>query len=134
MDRSTTLLDIYVYPEQAWSTLDLSGFDVEATDGRVGKVDGSTYEIGADALIIDTGPWIFGERIMLPTGVISRIDADEHRMWVNLTKDEIHEAPRFDENRWREPAYRDEVGTYYMGRLNRPAGPDFGMDDRSDIR
>ena len=128
MERRVTLIDIYAYAEPDWSRLDLSGFHVEATDGEVGKVDEVTHEIGSGAIIVDTGPWIFGTKVMLPVGVISRIDDDDRRIWVDLTKEEIKKAPEFDESRHPDPDYRDEVGSYYS--LNRPPGPDYGKDDR----
>ncbi len=133
MDRQTTVLDIYTFPEHTWSTVDLSGYSVEATDGGIGKIDDATYQVGSNALVVDTGPWIFGEKVMLPAGVVSRVNETDHKVWVNLTKDDIHNAPRFDESRWHDPVYRDEVGTYYMGRFNRPTGPDYGTDDRSNL-
>jgi len=128
MERRVTLVDVYLYPDNDWSRLDLSGYRVEATDGEVGKVDEATHEIGSGAIIVDTGPWIFGKRVMLPVGVIARIDEDERRIWVNLTKDEIRNAPEFDESLHPDPAYREELGSYYS--LNRPPGPDYGKDDR----
>lgn len=130
MDRSSTgtMTDMYAYPEQGWSMLDLSGYQVEATDGEIGSVDETTNEVGSGSLIVDTGPWIFGRKVMLPAGVISRIDEGDQRIWVNLTKDQIKNSPEFDETAYTDQAYRDEVGTYYGS--NRPAGPDFGRDDR----
>ncbi|MBA2263037.1 MAG: PRC-barrel domain containing protein [Chloroflexi bacterium] len=128
MDRSISAIDIYTYPEQSWSSLDLSGFSVEATDGGIGSVDESTHEMGTGSIVVDTGPWIFGKKVMLPAGVISRIDENDHRIWVNLTKDQIQNAPEFNETRHNDPVYRDEVGSYYGS--NRPAGPDYGRDDR----
>jgi hypothetical protein len=38
---------------------DLAGFEVEATDGRIGKVDKHSYEADSGHLIVDTGTWIF---------------------------------------------------------------------------
>jgi hypothetical protein len=128
MNRSTTLHDMYVFAEPTWSTIDLSGFHVEATDGEIGSVDAATYKFGSDAIVVDTGPWIFGTKVMLPAGVVSRIDENDRRIWVNLTKDQIKSAPQFDESRHHDTTYRDELGTYYG--TNRPSGPDFGKDDR----
>jgi hypothetical protein len=128
IERRVAIIDIYAYPEPQWSRLDLSGFRVEATDGEVGKVDEATHEIGSGAIVVDTGPWIFGRKVMLPVGVISRIDEDDRRIWVDLTKDEIKRAPEFDESRHRDRDYRDEVGSHYS--LSRPPGPDYGKDDR----
>ena len=93
--------------------LDLSGFKVEATDGDIGKVDEATNETGAGFIVVDTGPWIFGKKVMLPAGVIRDIDPDTETIFVNRTKDEIKNAPEFDEQRYRDQDYRDEVGSYY---------------------
>ena len=40
------------------SRADLVGYDVAATDGRTGKLDGSSVEAGRAFLVVDTGPWI----------------------------------------------------------------------------
>ena len=128
MDRSTTVIDMYTYPEQGWSSLDLSGYAVEATDGEIGSVDEATYEIGSGSMVVDTGPWIFGKKVMLPARVISQIDEDDRRIRVNLSKEQIENAPEWDETSYMDQRYRDEVGTYY-GK-NRPAGPDYGKDDQ----
>ena len=134
MDRNTTVLTTYTYPETSWSTLNLSGYSVEATDGDIGHVDNDTYEVGSGSLIVDTGPWIFGKKVMLPASVIARIDENDRRIWVNLSKDQIQNAPEFDDSLIHDTAYRDELGTYYSSfpgdAANRPAGPDYGKDDR----
>ena len=53
----------------ATSGRDLSGYHVEALDGSIGKIDEATYEVGKSFIIVDTGPWIFGRKVMLPAGV-----------------------------------------------------------------
>ena len=129
MHRTATTTEIFMFTEPAWSNLDLSGYHVEANDGEIGTVDDGTYEIGTNALIVDTGPWIFGTKVMLPVGVINRIDESERRIWVNLTKEQIKNAPEFDESRLNDRTHRDEFGTYYG--TDRPAGPDYAKDDRA---
>jgi hypothetical protein len=61
----------------------------------------------------DTGPWIFGKKVLLPAGVISRIDRDDEKVYVNRTKDQIEGAPEFDQASYREDDYRNRVGSYY---------------------
>ena len=63
--------------------------------------------------MVDTGVWIFGNKRMLPAGVIDRIDYDDRKVYVNLAKDEIRQAPDYVAEREREEAYRQDVGTYY---------------------
>ena len=82
-------------------SVDLTGFKVEATDGSIGKVDEATYDTGSSYLVVDTGPWILGRKVMLPAGVIDRIDSDEERIYVDLTKDEIKLA-EFDPEQHRD--------------------------------
>lgn len=92
---------------------DLTGFEVEARDGHIGKVDKASYEAGASAIVVDTGPWIFGKKRMLPAGVIETIDLDNRTVRVTCTKDQVKSAPDFDEVREADSGYREEIGTHY---------------------
>src|SRR5213595_1836263 len=94
-------------------SVDLTGFKVETTDGDIGKVDEATQEAGGSYIVVDTGPWIFGKKVLLPAGVVQDVDLDAETVFVSRTKDEIKNAPEFDEKRYREPDYRNEVGGYY---------------------
>jgi hypothetical protein len=99
----------------ATRNLDLTGFSVEATDGGIGKVDEATYETSRSYIVVDTGPWIFGKKVLLPAAVVERVDLDSQTVFVNRTKDEIKNAPEFDEATFRDEAYRSQVGDYYGG-------------------
>lgn len=129
MQRTTTVIDIYAWPMETWAAIDLAGFRVDGLDGQIGTVDDATMEFATDAIVVNTGPWIFGRKLLLPAGVVSGIDEDDRIVYVNLTKDHAKESPEFDEARWRDPAFRQEVGLHFQG-LNRPTGPDYGADDR----
>ncbi len=48
------------------SAVDLTGFKVEAVDGSIGKVDEWTADAGKSHIVVDTGPWIFGLKVVLP--------------------------------------------------------------------
>ena len=105
--------DIWSYREQTWATSDLTGYSVEAIDGSIGKIDEASYDVGAGYIVVDTGPWIFGKKVMLPAGVISRVDSQEEQVFVNRTKDQIKNAPEFDKERDRDETYRGQLGSYY---------------------
>ncbi len=117
--QGMAIVEMWTFTTHAPPNLDLTGFKVEATDGSIGKVDVSTHEAGNSFIVVDTGPLIFGKKVMLPAGVISDIDPDTETVFVNRTKDEIKNAPEFDEERYRDPAYREKIGSYY-GRPNEP--------------
>ena len=106
-------VDIWTYREQTWGATDLTGYSVEATDGGIGKVDEATNEIGGSYIVVDTGPWIFGKKVMLPAGVIRDVDLDTETVFVNRTKAQIKDAPEFDEDRYQDPEYRNDLGGYY---------------------
>jgi hypothetical protein len=110
---STRQTDLWVYSGTGWgSTADITGYKVEAIDGSIGKIDQATYETDASYVVVDTGPWIFGTKVVLPAGVIARVDPNEETVYVNRTKDEIKNAPEFGDNRF-DKSYRDKLGTYY---------------------
>jgi hypothetical protein len=115
-------LEIWTFTVATPPNVDLTGYKVEARDDGVGKVDEATHEAGSSFIIVDTGPWIFGKKVMLPAGVIRDIDPDTETIFVDLTKDEIKNAPEFDEKRHLDQSYRDELGGYYSGRRSVPTG------------
>ena len=108
--------DIWTYSERTMAEpLELDGFKVEATDGDIGKVDEATYDVGSSYIVVDTGPWILGRKVLLPAGVIERIDLDDRKVHVRLTKDQIKNSPELDPalEDHRSEAYRERVGSYY---------------------
>ncbi len=113
------MTDVWTYRDQAQlgydptSGRDLTAYSVEAIDATLGKIDEATNDVSASYLIVDTGPWIFGKKVMLPAGVIQRVDEDDEKVFVNRTKDEIKNAPEFDDSMFSDPGYRDSVGSYY---------------------
>ena len=106
-------VNLWAYRETTWSPAALESMSVEATDGGIGKIERATGEF----IVVDTGPWIFGKKVMLPAGVIERVDLDDETVFVNLTKDQIKDAPEFDESQFESDEYRQQLGTYYGDRF-----------------
>jgi hypothetical protein len=109
---------LWSYRDTTLTQRNLSGLSVEALDGSIGKVDEATNDVGQSFIVVDTGPWIFGKKVMLPAGVVERVDLDTETVFVNRTKDEIKNAPEYDEAKHRDDAgygdrYRGELGSYY---------------------
>jgi hypothetical protein len=101
---------------------DLVGYKVEATDGGIGKIDEASHEVNSSYLVVDTGTWIFGKKVMLPAGVVHHVDHDERKVYVDRSKDQIKDAPEFDADDRTDPGLRDKLGGYY-GNTYGNAGP-----------
>jgi hypothetical protein len=111
-----TTTDLWAYRDSALIGNALVGLDVEAIDGEIGRVDEATDDGGTSSIVVDTGTWIFGKKVLLPAGVVDRVDLDEEKVYVNRTKDEIKNAPEYDEARKADEGYRAELGAYYGDR------------------
>jgi hypothetical protein len=87
----------------------LAGYHVEAIDGSIGKID----EVGDGFVVVDTGPWIFGTKVMLPNGVINNIDTTDRKVYVDRTKEQIRTAPAYDAEERDSVDYRESLGKHY---------------------
>jgi hypothetical protein len=105
--------EMWTYGGGIRTGVELNGYEVEARDGSIGTVDEASSDVSESYLIVDTGPWIFGKRVLLPAGVIERIDREDRRIFVDRTREEIKNAPEYDPYAGFSPAYRNQIGTYY---------------------
>jgi hypothetical protein len=117
----------YRTADESRSTVDVTGFGVEAIDGSIGKVDAASYETDSSLIVVDTGPWIFGKKVMLPAGVVDRIDYDDEKVYVHRTKDEIKHAPEYDDTLSADMSYRARLQSYYG-----PDGPGYRESETRD--
>jgi hypothetical protein len=89
------------------------GWDVEAQDGELGSVAEARYENGGAYLVVNTGTWIFGEKVLLPAGLVDRVDPDAKQLHVDVTRDQVEKAPPFDAEGYREQDYREAISYHY---------------------
>jgi hypothetical protein len=110
--------DVWTYAEKSRLGTDIAGanivgYEIEALDGTIGKVDEATYDAGTSYIVVDTGPWIFGKKVMLPAGIVRGIDDVAQKVLVNRTKEQIKNAPEYDDSLADENEYRSRLGSYY---------------------
>jgi hypothetical protein len=75
------------------------GLHIQATDETTGHVadfvmDDENWAI--QYMVVDTGHWLSGKRVMISPSLINRISWDESKVYVNLTKEDILGSPVFD--------------------------------------
>jgi hypothetical protein len=127
-----TTTTLWRYDDPEWAEIDLVGYDVQALDGAIGRIDAASKEIGARYLVVDTGPWIFGRQVMLPAGLVERVDVANRRVYVRRTREQIKNAPDFNLARHHDPRYREALSVYYgPTRLTMPRTPSDNGRSRS---
>ena len=53
------------------------------------------------------------KKVMLPAGVVRGIDETEEKVFVNRTKEQIKNAPEYDDSLVADDTYRSGLGSYY---------------------
>jgi hypothetical protein len=111
----TRRFDAWSYPTDTGigDGSDLVGYRIEAIDGHIGKVDETSTLVGEQYLVVDTGPWIFGKKVLLPAGTVNHVDPLDQKVYVDRTKTQIKDAPQLDPDTYQSGEYRDKVGNYY---------------------
>jgi len=105
--------DMWTYRDSSWTTSNnLVGYDVEATDGSIGKIDEATNDASSSYVVVDTGFWIFGKKRLIPAGAIASVEHDDKKVHVTMTKDQIKGAPDYDAEHWNDDS-RTQHGDYY---------------------
>jgi len=74
------------------STLAVAGYEIEASDGTVGRVtdflvDDKTWAI--QELVVEAGHWYSGKEILIPTDKVKSISYNESKIHASLTKKDI---------------------------------------------
>lgn len=81
------------------SARNLRGFTVFGVDGEVGSVDDVYFDDErwvVRYLVVDTGSWLTGRKVLLSPLAFRQADWDGKTMLVNLTRDKIRSSPGID--------------------------------------
>ena len=113
------IADLYPnYKEDIFGGDDIKSFSVyDQTEDKIGSVhDIIVDETGRFRyLVIDTGFWIFGKKVLLPVGKAS-IDYSQSRIYAKgLTKDQAESLPEYDDDMTIDYNYEEQVRTIYRG-------------------
>jgi hypothetical protein len=107
---------LWRYAPQAQAALDaggIEGFAVEADDGPLGTIT-CACDDGEGAFIVSSGgAWNGGLSAMFPAGLVERVDAAARRVVLRCSREQIRSAPAFENDRYRDGAFRREMSSYY---------------------
>lgn len=91
----------------------LTGYRVEALDGRLGKVVGANLTPDDSFLVVATGWWVFGRALPLPAGTVSHIDHTGQVLYLDRSRSQVKGAPAVAPEGYDDPARRDTLADYY---------------------
>ena len=107
--------------KKAWdhhlrSTHDVSGHNIQATDGEIGHVedfiiDDETWAIRY--LIIDTRNWWPGKKVLVSPQWIERVSWSESKVFVNLLRENIKQSPEYTEESVITRDYETHLHRHY---------------------
>ncbi|MGB3510776.1 MAG: DUF2382 domain-containing protein [Microcoleaceae cyanobacterium] len=105
------------YKEQIFGGEDIKKYSVYTgeTEEKVGEVyDALVDEHGRFRyLVIDTGFWIFGKKVLMPTGR-AKIDYDRQRIYtIGFTKEQAENLPKYDDDMTVDYEYEEAVRKVY---------------------
>jgi len=74
----------------------LKGYDISATDGHFGTISDFLFDDTSFKLrwlVVDTGTWLPGRKVLLHPSVIGDVDSLRHSLMVTLSKARIKDSP-----------------------------------------
>ncbi len=100
------------------STKNVTGYSVNATDGDIGNVedfliDDINWKL--DFVIIDTGKWLPGKKVLISPKWIKEIKWDTSTVIVNASVENVKNSPEYDPKNPLSEDYESELNNYYGG-------------------
>jgi len=98
------------------SIISLRGFSISARDGEIGKVHSFLFDELTWAvryLVVDTGGWLPGRKVLLAATALERPDWHTHSFPVELTKRQVRDSPDIDTNPPISRRHEAELHKYY---------------------
>jgi len=98
------------------STHEVTGYHIQAADGKLGHIedfiiDDETWAIRY--LIVDTRNWWPGQKILLAPQWIDRVSWGESKVFINLPRETIKQAPAYTEESLLSRDYETRLHQHY---------------------
>jgi sporulation protein YlmC with PRC-barrel domain len=99
------------------STKEVIGYRIFAADGRLGHVqdfivDDETWRICC--LAVDTEDWRSGKNVLLPPAWIGHVDWTGRSVTMNVTRNQVRNAPEWDPELPISRAFEEQLYRYYV--------------------
>lgn len=115
------------YPDHHESTSDLDDIKNYDVYGQGNEKVGTVHDILVDEasgrfryLVVDTGFWIFGKKVLLPVGLADIRHTDKRIYAKGLTRSQVESLPNFEDLEKADYDYEEEVRGVYRGSVATP--------------
>lgn len=93
---------------------DLKAYSLQASDGEIGKVQEMYFDDerwSVRYLVVRTGGWLLGREVLIAPRTITGLDATNHQIMVDLTREQVEKSPLVDT---KKPVSRHYEMKYYL--------------------
>ena len=106
--------DIWNFPDTVeWPDATISGYHVDATDGRVGTVDTVSHAPNDSYIVVQTGT-VFGKRRLVPAGAVRQVSCETETVFLDVDQEAVQGAPEHDDTvDLHDPATREHLGATF---------------------
>jgi hypothetical protein len=94
----------------------INGYAIAASDGRLGTVSDFLFDDASWLvrwMIVDTGKWLSGRKVLLPPAVLGHVDSSEREFGIGLTMQQIEDSPDIDTDRPVSRQIETNIYDYY---------------------
>jgi sporulation protein YlmC with PRC-barrel domain len=94
----------------------IKGYAIAASDGRIGTVSDFLFEDTnwlVRWLVIDTGKWLSGRKVLLPPSGFGHLDPNGNEFAVSLTMQQVKDSPDIDTARPVSRQFEADIYDYY---------------------
>lgn len=98
------------------STDKVTGYNIKATDGDIGKVEDFIIDdrtLDVDYLVVDTGNWFPGKKVIISPKWIKEIKWDTSEVIVKATVEQVKNCPEYDVSKYISEEYERSLTNYY---------------------
>jgi hypothetical protein len=92
------------------------GYTIRATDGEIGSAHDFYFDDGewiVRYLVVDTGGWLSGRRVLISSGEVGRADWKHRLLTVSLTREKVEHSPGVESDLPVSRQEEEVLGHYY---------------------
>jgi uncharacterized protein YrrD len=101
------------------SSQKVTGYTIRAIDGKIGDVedfivDDTSWKL--DYLVVDTGHWFPGKKVLISPKLVKRIEWDTSEVIINVSESDVKNSPEYEPGEAISDSYKADLQNYY-GKL-----------------